>query len=346
VAVDVLIASPLEAELVERIRASEPRALVLFDPSLLPPPRYPCDHRGVAGFRRDAAGERRFREWLDQAEVLFGYPGDSPDGLADVVRSCPRLGWVQGTAAGTGEVARRAGLTSRDLDRVLLTSAVGVHATPLAEWAMFGLLAFTKGLPRLLADKAGHCWEHHPVRELSRGRLLVVGLGEIGREVARLGRSFGMTVLGVRRQAGDDPSVDEMHLVAELGEVLPAVDAVVLSLPDTDATRGLFSRDLIDRLPRHAVVINVGRGSTVDEAALVDALREHRIAGAALDVSATEPLPEDSPLWSLDNVLLSPHTAALSVRENERIVELFLDNLRRYLGGRPLRNRIDPDHLY
>jgi phosphoglycerate dehydrogenase-like enzyme len=164
--------------------------------------------------------------------------------------------------------------------------------------------------------------------------LLVVGLGAIGREVARLGEAFGMRVLAVRRREGD------------LDELLPQADVVVVTLPLTDETRGLISRERVAAMRDGAIFVNVGRGGVVDEEALVEALRSHRLRGAALDVFATEPLPESSPLWDLDNVLVSPHTAALSYRENERIVELFAENLRRYLAGEELLSRIDVDVFY
>lgn len=348
----ILIATPLEPELVERIRTQVPTATVLFDPGLLPTPRYPCDHRGAAGFRRDAAGERRWREWLAVAEVLYGAPGDSPRGLAEAVRAGPRLHWVQGTAAGSGELLRHAGLSAEEAAGFTLTTAAGVHARQLAEWAMLGLLALTKDLPRLLADQRARRWDHYPVRELAGSHLLVVGLGEIGRTTARYARALGMRVTGVRRDvpAGAanpaDPDVDELRPVHELPALVEAADAVVLALPATPHTEKLLSAALIDALPRHAIIVNVGRGSTLDEDALVAALRSGRVAGAALDVTATEPLPPDSALWELPNVLLSPHTAALSTKENARIVELFIDNLRRYLDGRPLRNVVDPTLLY
>ncbi|MGH3783324.1 MAG: D-2-hydroxyacid dehydrogenase, partial [Pseudonocardiaceae bacterium] len=261
----------------------------------------------------------------------------------------PRLRWVQGTAAGAGELLRHAELTAAELRRVMVTKARGVHATQLAEWALFGLLAVTKGLPRLTADKAARRWHHYPVRELRGETLLIVGLGSIGREVAGLARRLGMRTIGVRRHAAPgecDDDVDELRTTAELPGLVARSDAVVLCLPDAPSTEGLFDRTLIEMLPSHAAVVNIGRGTTVDETALVDALTAGRIAGAALDVFATEPLPADSPLWTLDNVLLSPHTAALSIHENERIVEQFVGNLSRYLDGLPLRNLVDPLAFY
>jgi phosphoglycerate dehydrogenase-like enzyme len=156
-----------------------------------------------------------------------------------------------------------------------------------------------------------------------------------------------MRVVGFRRSAGDPPPfTDEAHPAERLRDLAGQADALVVTLPLTDETAGLVDRATIERLRPGCVVVNVGRGGVVDEAALVDALRGGRLAGAALDVFASEPLPPQSPLWDLPNVLVSPHGAALSAHENERIVDLFVDNLRRFLGGAPLRNVIEPGVFY
>ena len=345
--VKVVIAGPLQAELVEPIRAVDSRLEVAYEPELLPPPRYPNDHAGAADFRRTPEEERRWWEMIGAAEVLFGIPGDSPDGLAEALRVAPGLRWVQATSAGAGEQVGGASLTREALERVIVTSAAGVHAGPLAEFALFGLLAFTKGLPRLLADQRARRWGHYPVRELSGATLLIVGLGQIGTEVARRAAAFGMRVVGLnRRGAGDYPQVDVLARIDALAQWLPEADAIVLSLPLTEQTTGLIDAAAIDAVKPGAVLVNVGRGGVLDEAALIDALREERLAGAALDVVANEPLDPGSPLWELPNLLLSPHTAGLSVHENERIVSLFADNLGRYLRGEELRNRVDPELLY
>jgi phosphoglycerate dehydrogenase-like enzyme len=156
-----------------------------------------------------------------------------------------------------------------------------------------------------------------------------------------------MRVIGVNRSGtADSRDVHEIHRTAELNQCLPEADAIVISAPLTDETRGLIDAAAIARCKPGTILVNVGRGGVVDEAALIEALRSGRLAGAALEVFAREPLPADSPLWDLPNVLVSPHTAGLSVREDERIVSLFVENLGRYLRGEPLRNRVDPELLY
>jgi phosphoglycerate dehydrogenase-like enzyme len=220
---------------------------------------------------------------------------------------------------------------------------------PLAEFAVLGLLAMAKELPRLVEEQRAKAWPEvrRPLRELRGETLFLVGLGEIGREVARLGKALGMRTVGFRRRQGPPPEwVDEVHGPDRLADLAPQADAMVVSLPHTDETAGLIDRTVIDRLPPGCVFVNVGRGGVVDEPALIDALRDRRIAGAALDVFATEPLPPDSPLWTLPNVLATPHGAALSARENQRIVELFVANLRRHLDGEPLAKRVEPGVFY
>ncbi len=174
----VAVATPLEAELVASIEAVDDRLDVRYHPDLLPPLRFPGDHRGVASFHRPPEQEDRWRTMLAEAEVLFGLPADSPEGLAEAVRANTGLRWVQATAGGAGEQVRAAGLTAEELARVAITRAGGVHVGPLAEFALFGLLAFTKGLPRLLADKQARRWDHYPSAELAGATVLIVGLGE------------------------------------------------------------------------------------------------------------------------------------------------------------------------
>jgi len=149
-----------------------------------------------------------------------------------------------------------------------------------------------------------------------------------------------------RRGASDPPYISELRTPDTLMTLLPRAAALVLTLPLTDETRSLLDARAIERMKDDAILVNVGRGRVVDEEALISALQAGKLRGAALDVFATEPLPAASPLWELPNVIISPHTAALSVRENERIVELFAENLKRYLAGWPLRNRVDPAHFY
>jgi phosphoglycerate dehydrogenase-like enzyme len=348
---DVLIASPLWTEaLARRIAEADPRVELIYDPELLAPARWNGDIAGDPGFRRDGERERRWQELLGRAEVLFGIPGGSADGLVEAVRTGSRLRWVQGRNAGAGEQLAKAAEQARaELERVIVTTTSGIHAGPLAEFALLGMLAFAKRLPQRMADQRAHRWPpaQTPVGELRGRTLLLVGLGAIGSETARLAKAFGMQVLAVKRDAsGQHQHVDELHPAERLRDLVGRADAIVVTLPMTEATRGLIDADTLAAAKRGAVFVNVGRGGVVDEAALIERLRDGTLGGAALDVFEQEPLPSASPLWDLDNVMVSPHASALVEAEEERGVELFCDNLRRFLDGRPLRNQLDLEVLY
>ncbi len=343
----IVIATPVEPELVERIRAADPRNEVLYEPALLPPPRFPSDHRGPPDFARGAAGEARWQALIARAEVLYGVPADTPAGLAAAVRHAPELRWVQATAAGAGELVRDAGLGA-ELEHVVVTTAAGVHGPVLAEFVFAGALWLLRGMDRLAADRAARAWEHYANPELNGGTLAVVGMGSIGSTIARVGRAFGMTVIGLTRDGAPRPDADadEILPLAQVRDAFARAQLAVVTLPATALTTGVVDAAAIGALPRGAIFANVGRGTVVDEAALLAALQSGALGGAVLDVFTQEPLPPDHPFWTLDNVILSPHTAALSVRENERIVELFCDNLRRYAAGEPLRNVVDTREFY
>ncbi len=343
---EVLIVTPMGRELAERIAAQDGVELTYL-PELLPTARWSGDTVGEGGA---ALEDQRWAEALERAEVAFGIPGSSGEGLVDLVRRAPRLGWVQARNAGAGEQLGQAlERSADDARRVAVTSSSGVHAGPLAEFALFGLLAFAKRLPALIADQRERRWPtgQQPVGELRDRTLLIVGLGAIGTETARLAQAFGMHVLAVKRDAsGSAPHVDELHTADDLPALVRRADAIVVTLPLTDATRGLLDAGTLAAVKPGAVLVNVGRGAVVDEAALAEALRDGTLAGAALDVFAEEPLPPDSPLWGLENVIVSPHNAALVEAEEARIVDLFCDNLRRRRDGEPLINELDPEVLY
>lgn len=343
---EVVIVTPLRPELAERIAAQDGVELTYL-PELLPAARWSGDMTGEGGVGLD---DPRWADALGRAEVAFGIPGSSGEGLVDLVRRAPRLEWVQARNAGAGEQLGQAlEVSADDARRVAVTTSSGVHAGPLAEFALFGMLAFAKGLPTLLADQRERHWPsgQQPVGELRDRTLLLVGLGAIGTETARLASALGMQVLAVKRDpSGSVPHVDELHPAGELPALVARADAIVVTLPGTDATRGLLDAGTLAAVKPGAVLVNVGRGAVIDEAALAERLQDGTLAGAALDVFAEEPLPADSPLWGLDNVIVSPHNAALVEAEEARIVELFIDNLRRRRAGEPLRNELDPEVLY
>ncbi|HEY1322255.1 MAG TPA: D-2-hydroxyacid dehydrogenase [Streptosporangiaceae bacterium] len=332
----VLIASPLEPEHVARIEAADPRVRVLYEPGLLPVPRYAADHTGVP--RELTAPELdRWDGLRRQADVSFDFDWQAP---AKMAVNCPRLRWVQATSAGIGGFLDRTGLTATDL---VFTTAAGVHGTPLAEFALLGLLYFAKGVPALASAKAQRQWQRYAGGQLAGSSALLVGLGGAGRQVARLLASAGVRVTGAGRPGRyyDVPGVTSYVPSDQLATALPEVDALVLACPLTEQTRGLIGAAELALLRPGAVLVNVARGPVVDEEALAGALRTGHLGGACLDVFAAEPLPASSPLWDLPNVIISPHSAATVATENGLITDIFTDNLQRWLAGRPLRNLYD-----
>ncbi len=339
--VRVLIASPLEADLVARVAHLDPRLEVLHAPELLPQPRYPSDHGGTRP-ELSPAGQQRWSALLASAEVSLDPDWQAP---AELATRSPALRWVQATSAGIGQFLERTGL---DRSGITFTTAAGVHAVPLAEFALTGVLHFAKGVPLLLARQRERHWERYATGSVRGRRAVVVGLGAIGRETCALLAAAGLEVWGVGRPGGsyDVPGAARLVDTDALDAVLPTAEVVVLACPLTEQTRGLLSRARIDLLPPGAIVVNIARGQVLDEAALTDALEAGRLGGAALDVFTVEPLPADSPLWARSDVLVSPHSASTLPSENAAIVDLFCDNLRRYLDGRPLRNLYRPENGY
>ena len=343
----VAVATPLPAELAALIVRLEPRVDLALEPDLLPPQRFPGDHAGDPEYRRTPDQESAFAALLDSAQALYGIPDERPADLARTVRANPSLRWVHTMAAGGGASVEAADLSAQELARVVFTTSAGVHAEPLAEFCVFGVLAGRKSLPRLRAQQASKTWTGRwEMGLVQHSRVLLIGTGGIGRVVAGKMKALGATVIGMSRRADRLPDVDEIVRPEDLVRAVADVDAIVISLPGTDLTRGLVGRDLFAAVKPGVTVVNVGRGTVVDEPALVDALRDGRVGFAALDVFAVEPLPADSPLWSMDNVLISPHTAALNSAEDRLIAELFARNATRFLDGVDMINQVDTVEFY
>jgi phosphoglycerate dehydrogenase-like enzyme len=332
----VMITSPLEAAQVERIRAVEEVQEVLYEPELLPPARYPNDHGGDPLFRRNPVQELRWSQLLGRADALFGYPNEGPSELAQVLRAAPNVRFVQGTSAGMGAHVRRASLPVEVLERVTFASAAGVHGGMLAEFLFFGILYLRKNAARLARIRSERSWTHYSMGELQGSTISIVGMGHIGQAVATRASAFGMRVVAVTRTGDSHPLADLSFPTAEMAEAFREADTAVITLPLTTLTEGLVSRDLLAELRPSATFANLGRGAVVDQRALVEMLQSNQLAGAVLDVFDPEPLPADNPLWTLPNVVMAPHTASLSEHENERIVSLFCDNLRRLAKGQEL----------
>jgi len=276
------------------------------------------------------------------AEVYLGF-GVPPE----LVRAGRGLRWVHtGSAGVSGSLTPE--LLARD---ILFTNSAGIHGPPVAETVIAYLLYFARGLDHAIVAQRDRSWDRSaldaatsPVRELGRSTVGIVGLGGIGRNVARRAAALGARVLAVRRTGASVDGLEGVELLTGadgLMRLLEASDHVVVTVPETPETRGLMGAESIDRMRRDAVLVNVGRGGVVDEEALAAALVAGRIRGAALDVFAVEPLPADHPLRDAPNLLITPHMSSYTHHFWEREARLILDNIGRYLGGRPLLNVVD-----
>ena len=298
------------------------------------------------GLDRSEITYPRFHPGLDLAPILAQVEVIIASRLpGDIRERAPRLRWVQALGAGVDHLMPAEALRRADY---LVTNVSGVHAIPMAETVLSMMLAFAKAWPSLLAEKRRHIWQRRLLGELHGKTLGLLGLGRIGSEVARVGKAVGMRVIGVRRSPGGSPpaNVDEVMARADVPRLLEASDYVVCCLPFTPETYHLIGERQLRTMRPTAVLINVGRGPVVDEQALVRALREGWIAGAGLDVFEEEPLPESSPLWDLDNVLIMPHVGGDTDRYMERCTALVCENLRRYAEGQPLLNLVDTQQGY
>ena len=340
-------AVPLREDLCALIETLEPRVQMIRDHRLTAPMRGPADWSGDPDFTRTPEQQRAFDEMVDSADALFGIPDVDPAALARTVRVNPKLRWVMTTAAGGGAQVRAAQLDRAALDRIAFTTSAGVHGGPLAEFAVFGVLAGAKNLPRLIEDQQGRVWpDRWEMRQLDEMTVLVVGLGGIGAECARRFHALGARVWGTTRSGAPVDGVDRLIPLDELVDAVAHVDAIVVTLPGTDQTHHLIDAEILRAARPGVILASVGRGTVIDETALLAALEDGTVSFAAMDVFDVEPLPVDSPLWAHPRVLVSPHTAALSSREEERIARRFAEDATRLLDGVPMRAVVDTVEFY
>lgn len=274
------------------------------------------------------------------AEVAFG--GNNPRRVKQLLDATPKLRWYHTVAAGVDnmpmpELARR---------QIVLTNNSGSYDIQIAEHLMAFVFAASRQLHRYRDFQRAREWKDNEHQELRGATVVVFGMGSIGGEIARLASAVGMRVIGVRRNGRTQDGVSRVVTPDRLSDVAAEADYLAIAAPLTPATRGAVSREVIGRMKPTAWLLNIARGAIVDEPALIDALRHKRIAGAALDVFTTEPLPADSPLWELENVIVTPHRSGDSPQVEQRTLELFAENLRRYKSGQPLLNRVDYDAGY
>ncbi len=289
----------------------------------------------------------------DPGEVP-GYPSEveiasgwmNPDHVLEM----DNVRWVQHWAAGVDSFTKRPELIQKDF---VLTNGSGIHGEPIAEHILAYLFAFARGLHCAVRAQVEHRWgkPEDPCRtdifELPGKTMVLIGVGAIGHRTAELSAALGIRVIGVRR----DPSEGALGVAQMVGpdrllEVLPEGDFVVLTVPLTEETRGMIGEAELRAMKSSAIIVNIGRGGTIQQDALIQALQEGRIGGAGLDVFETEPLPDDSPLWDMTNCIVTSHYAGHNPYYNERAFAIFIDNLRRYAVGTPLHNVVDKEVGY
>lgn len=351
----VLITFALDPELIETIRAVDADRIKV---SVLGPQerqllrgKYPSEleREAVATGLSDA---------FQHAEIVFGFWGAElhsaltyatakrEDARAGSIRdAAPRLKWIQLTSAGADRLIN-SGFVE---DGITVTTVSGLHATPIGEFILSAMLMWAKGAPRTMRAQMRGEWTRFAPTELYGKTVGIVGIGHIGGEAARLAKAFGCRVIGTRRSttsAEATPFADEVMPAAELPRLLAESDYVVLATPLTSETRGLIGEKELRTMKPTAFLVNIARGPVTVEADLIRALQEGWIAGAALDVFDQEPLPPDSPFWSMENVILTPHISGGTEIYNKRATEIFAANLRRYLNGSSLQNVVDPSRGY
>ncbi|MEN8098239.1 MAG: D-2-hydroxyacid dehydrogenase [Chloroflexota bacterium] len=329
--VNVLVASPFPSKLLDKIRMVSPEIQLEYHP-----------------LKR---GEFPPLEVMKEAQVLYTWATlPTPD-------QAPNLRWIQFHSAGIDHVSDKPIVQSD----VLITTTSGIHAVPMSEYVMAMILAWSHRIPRMIKlqekqEWPSGRWTKFVPDELRGATLGLIGYGSIAREIARLADAFGMKVLATKRDprqvidtgyilpgTGDpEASIPErIYPSTAIKSVVSESDYVVLCLPLTEDTKYVVNSDVLGSMRPDAVLINVSRGGLVDQTALIEALRNDLIAGASLDVFEEEPLPVDSELWTLENVIISPHVAGFTPQYDERAVDLFATNLERYLDGRPLLNLVD-----
>lgn len=276
-----------------------------------------------------------------QAEVVYSVRFAGTAGFPrEAVLNSGSVKWVSVGGSGTDH------LQTWDTDRVTVTNAAGVAADMMAEYTIGALLHFNLDFPRFRAAQTARRWVAGTVTPIEGKTIVIVGLGHTGQAIARRAKGLGMRTIGVRARPTDTPFVDEVHPTADLDVVLAKADCVALCVPLLDATRGMIGPTQVAMMKSDAVLVDVSRGGVVDQTALVSAMANGDLKGAALDVFETEPLPDTSPFWDMQNVIVTPHCSSVFDGWALKSVTMFCDNLDRYIANEPLQNIVDPRRGY
>ena len=293
----------------------------------------------------EAKGARLSQADCDRVDVLFldrvmRFDEQLHDAYADALLRMNNLKWSHYTSSGIGQQLQVSELNAKG---VITTSSTGSNAEPVAQTGITGLLMLARGFGSHIRGQCKHEWT--PLRgaalpnDLRGQTVLLIGVGAIGKKFTAYAHAFGLNVIGVRRSAKKtDDLVDELYPPSKLPQLYPRADWVVLCCPLTVETHGLINADAFNRMKKGACLINIARGEVVDETAMIAAIRSGQLGGAALDAHSQEPLPPDSPLWDLPNVIISPHNASASTGNEARSAEMFVANFGHWLRGEPMFN--------
>lgn len=276
---------------------------------------------------------------VSEAHIIAAFPSTMPD-----VSFAPNVEWLHSFSAGVDRILTPAVAASNSI----VSNSRGVHKTPIAEHIIGCMLMFTRGFHTTFHNQGQHLWKKAAsLDEISGKVVLVVGMGEIGSEAARLAAAFNARVWALSRSAKERPDfVERVGTNADLERMLPDADFVVITLPHTDETHHLFNKNLFAKMKPTAVIINIGRGGIINEVDLIEALKAGHIAGAGLDVTEVEPLPAASPLWDMPNVILTPHHSGLSAKYMDRAAEVLARNLEAFRKGEKLPTQVNKELGY
>lgn len=278
-----------------------------------------------------------WKDALNDAEIIAGWRSEMEQGC---LAPNSKLKWIQTWSAGVNSLP----LPKLKEKNVMLTSANGVHAFPISESIFALMLGLTRKIPTYIKNQQTKTWHHAGLKLELHGKTVgILGVGSIGKETAKIAKAFGMTVLGMRRSEKPEEFVDQMYKLDQLDILLPKCDYIVITLPLTKETYHLFGAKQFQLMKPESFFINIGRGDIIVEENLIQALQEHTIAGAGLDVFTHEPLEKNSPLWDMENVIITPHTAGSTEHYTQRVIEnILIPNLKNYLSGNlPLLNFVD-----
>lgn len=273
-------------------------------------------------------------EMLTEADIIFGWPKE------EEINKAVNLSWLHLPSAGADTYIEPNLYLNKD---VLLTTSSGVYGMPIAEHVIAMILSYNRNLQVYALLKQEKIWDNnHTTRDFYGSTIGIIGFGDIGNELAIRAKALGARVLIVKRKPSTMPEyVDKQYITEDIDEVLRQADCIVLTLPATEKTKGIISRERLNVMKQDAFLVNIGRGELIDQDALIEALKENKIGGAGLDVMTPEPLPVENPLWELPNVMISQHSSGISVGNDSRRAELFISNLKRYLNKETLINEVD-----